>query len=109
MGGEDVVFRFLPIEDIKELGMRSGFPEKSADARMAQYEAETRTPKAGLASALTHALDVSPLALTRSDIDSDLGLRHTLFVLEDTYGLRVEEVDGEVCLRGGAIPGGAGG
>ena len=32
------------------------------------------------------------------DIDSDLGLMHTLFALEDTYGLRVEEVDGEVCL-----------
>lgn len=32
------------------------------------------------------------------DIDSDLGLMHTLFALEDTYGLRVEAADGEACL-----------
>ena len=84
---------------LKELGLRLGFPEKSADVRMAQYEAETRTPKAELTAALAHALDVSPQALTVPDIDSDLGLMHTLFALEDTCGLRVEEVDGEVCLR----------
>lgn len=91
-------FRKLRGMKLKELGLRLGFPEKSADVRMAQYEAETRTPKAELTAALAHALDVSPLALTVPDIDSDLGLMHTLFALEDTYGLRVGEVDGEVCL-----------
>ena len=92
-------FRILRGMKLKELGMKIGFPEKSADVRMAQYEAETRTPKAELTAALANALDVSPLALTVPDIDSDLGLMHTLFALEDTCGLRVEEVDGEVCLR----------
>ena len=91
-------FRKLRGMKLKELGLRLGFPEKSADVRMAQYEAETRTPKAELTAALAHALDVSPLALTVPDIDSDLGLMHTLFTLEDTYGLRVEEADGEICL-----------
>ena len=91
-------FRKLQGMKLKELGRKMGFPEKSADVRMAQYEAETRTPKAELTAALANALDVSPLALTVPDIDSDLGLMHTLFALEDTYGLRVEEVDGEVCL-----------
>ena len=92
-------FRKLRKLKLKELGLRLGFPEKSADVRMAQYEAETRTPKAELTAALAHVLDVSPQALTVPDIDSDLGLMHTLFALEDTYGLRVEEVDGEVCLK----------
>jgi len=32
----------------KYLGMLMGFPEKSADIRMAQYEAEAREPKAAL-------------------------------------------------------------
>ena len=91
-------FRKLRKLKLKELGLQLGFPEKSADVRMAQYEAETRTPKAELTAALAHVLDVSPQALTVPDIDSDLGLMHTLFALEDTYGLRVEEADGEVCL-----------
>ena len=91
-------FRILRGMKLKELGMKIGFPEKSADVRMAQYEAETRTPKAELTAALAHALDVSPQALTVPDIDSDLGLMHTLFALEDICGLRVEEADGEICL-----------
>ena len=36
----------------KYLGMLIGFPEKSADVRMAQYETGTRTPKADLTRAL---------------------------------------------------------
>ena len=91
-------FRILRGMKLKELGRKMGFPEKSADVRMAQYEAETRMPKADLTAAMANALDVSPLALTVPDIDSDLGLMHTLFALEDTCGLRVEAADGEVCL-----------
>lgn len=33
------------------------------------------------------------------DIESDQGLMHTLFALEDLYGLKVELVDGEAVLR----------
>ena len=28
-----------------------------------------------------------------------MGLLHTLFTLEDNYGLKIGEVDGEICLR----------
>lgn len=83
----------------KYLGMRAGFPEKTADVRMAQYESGTRTPKSELTAALAQALDVSPLAIDIPDIVSDLGLMHTLFALEDIYGLHVGKLDGEVCLR----------
>ena len=92
-------FRILRGMKLKELGRKMGFPEKSADVRMAQYEAETRTPKADLTANLAHALDVSPQALTVPDIDSDLGLMHTLFTLEDLRGLRIGELEGEICLR----------
>ena len=44
-------------------------------------------------------LDVSPQALDVPDIDSQIGLMHTLFTLEDVYGLTVSEADGEVCLK----------
>ena len=79
----------------KYLGQVVGFPEKTADVRMAQYESGTRTPKADLTKSLADALDVSPHALDVPDIDSNIGLMHTLFTLEDLRGLRVTEVDGE--------------
>ncbi len=48
---------------------------------------------------LAEVLDVSPYALSVPDIDSYVGLMHTLFTLEDNYGLKVSELDGEVCLK----------
>ncbi len=83
----------------KYLGMALGFPEKSADVRLAQYETGTRTPKADLTAAMAKVLDVSPHALSVPDIDSYVGLMHTLFTLEDRYSLKISEVDGEVCLK----------
>ena len=83
----------------KYLGMLLGFPEKSADVRLAQYETGARTLKADLTASLANALGVSPLALSVPDIDSYLGLMHMLFILEDRYGLTIDELDGEVCLR----------
>ena len=92
-------FRNLRGMTQKYLGLAVGFPEKSADIRMAQYESGTRTPKADLTSALAQVLDVSPHALDVPDIDSYVGLMHTLFTLEDKYGVQIDEIDGEVCLR----------
>ena len=48
---------------------------------------------------IANALEVSPRALDVPEIDSYVGLAHTLFALEDLYGLRIGEIDGEVCLR----------
>ena len=92
-------FRNLRGMTQKYLGMLVGFPDKSADVRMAQYESGARTPKADLTAALAKELDVSPQALAVPDIDSYTGLMHTLFTLEDIYGLTVEDRDGTICLR----------
>lgn len=92
-------FRLLRGMTQKYLGTAVGFPEKSADVRLAQYETGTRTPKADLTAVLAQVLDVSPQALSVPDIDSYIGLMHTLFTLEDNYGLTVSETDGEVCLK----------
>ena len=83
----------------KWLGMAIGFDEKTADVRMAQYESGTRSPKEKLINDIANTLEVSPRALTIPDTDSYVGLAHTLFALEDLYGLRIGEIDGEVCLR----------
>lgn len=83
----------------KYLGILAGFPERTADVRMAQYESGTRTPKADLTNKLAQILNVSPQALDLPNIDSYDSLMHTLFALEDIYGLKISEIDGEICLR----------
>ena len=92
-------FRNLRGMTQKYLGTLVGFSDRTADIRMAQYEAGTRTPKEDLTKALAAALDISPLSLSVPDIDSYLGLMHTLFALEDRYGLTIETKDGEVLFR----------
>ena len=80
-------------------GMAVGFPEKSADIRMAQYESGTRTPKADLTNKLAEVLEVSPAALDIPNIENYNGVMHTLFALEDIYGLRIDKLSDEVCIR----------
>ena len=92
-------FRIMRGFTQRALGMKLGFPEKSSDVRLAQYETGTRTPKSDITEALAKALDVSPRALAVPDIDTYIGLMHTLFTLEDRYGLEIFEHDGEPCLR----------
>lgn len=83
----------------KYLGLRVGFPERSADVRLAQYETGVRTPKADLTEALAKVLEVSPRALNVPNIDGLIGIAHTLFTLEDTYGLTIMRENGLPCLR----------
>lgn len=98
--GERIHFlRMLRGMTQKALGIAVGFPEKSADVRMAQYETGSRTPKADMTAELAKVLDVCPQALDVPEIDSYIGLMHTLFALEDIYGLEVCECDDEVHLR----------
>ena len=49
-------FRNLKGMTQKFLGVKVGFPEKTADIRLAQYESGTRTPKSDLTEALADAL-----------------------------------------------------
>ena len=92
-------FRNLRGMTQKYLGQVVGFPGKTADIRMAQYESGSRTPGGEGRESLASALGVSPLALSVPDIDSYLGLMHTLFTLEDRYGLTVETGENGVSLR----------
>ena len=82
----------------KWLGMAVGFSEKTADIRIAQYESGARTPKNKLVYAIAYVLGVSPHALTVPNIDSYVDLTHTLFTIEDLYGIKINKIDGELCL-----------
>ena len=92
-------FRLLRGFTQKYLGQQLGFSESQADVRIAQYEKGARSPKENYLNALADIFDVSPHALAVPDIDSYVGLMHTLFTLEDLYGLHIDEIDGELCLR----------
>ena len=83
----------------KQLGEVLGFLGKTSDVRMAQYESESRVPKHDLVKEMAGIFDVSTHALTVPDIDTYIGLMHTFFALEDMYGLKIDEMDGEVVLR----------
>ena len=79
----------------KQLGEQLGFKGKTSDVRMAQYESEARVPKIDLVKQMSQIFDVNTHALTVPDIDTHIGLMHTLFALEDMYGLKVRNVDGQ--------------
>ena len=83
----------------KELGELLGFLGKTSDVRVAQYETEARTPKADLVKEMAQIFGVSTRAINVPNIDSYLGLMHTLFAMEDMYGIKIGEIDGELCLR----------
>lgn len=83
----------------KWLGTAVGYTEKTADIRIAQYESGSRGPKEDLIKKLAEVLDVSTAALTVPDIESYVGIMHTLFTLEDLYGLRIDQIDGEPVIR----------
>ena len=83
----------------KQVGEAVGFKGNTSEVRMAQYETEARTPKDPLIRQLSEMYDVSPRAIKVPNIDSEIGLMHTLFSLEDIYGFRIDRSDDTLCLR----------
>lgn len=82
----------------KQLGEQLGFMGRTSDVRMAQYESEARIPKHNLVKEMAGILGVNSHALTVPDIDTDIGLMHTLFALEDIHGFQIAKKDGRICL-----------
>lgn len=83
----------------KYLGQMLGFKPRPGEIRMTQYETSRRTPKPELVETIAEVLSVSPMALDIPNIESELGLIHTLFALEDIYGLKIDRLEGIPCLR----------
>lgn len=83
----------------KALGVAVGFSETNADVRIAQYEKGKRVPRDELTGKLATALGVSSAFLQVPDICDPVGVIHTLFALEDMYGLEINTSDGSIVLR----------
>lgn len=73
----------------RALGRAVGFPAKTADIRIAQYESGARTPKHDLLCAFAQTLEVPVSALEVPYIKSRDELKQLLQALEDEYGLTV--------------------
>ena len=73
----------------RALGIAVGFPAKTADIRIAQYESGARTPKHALLCTLAEALGISPSALDIPRIKSREELNQLLLALEKEYALTV--------------------
>lgn len=81
-----------------QLGVKAGFSESDAAVRVYHYETGRRSPASDVTDRLAAALGISPRALDAPNVDTPERLMHTLFALEDLYGIRTCEADGEICL-----------
>ena len=88
-------FRLLHGFTQKYLGQQLSFSDMQADVRIALYEKGARSPKEKYLNAQADISEVSPHALAIPDIDSYVGLMHTLFALEGLYGLHIGEITKE--------------
>lgn len=82
----------------KELGLKSGFSEMSADVRIRQYETNKMIPKAGKLQEIANALDVPLSSLVNRRLNNNSDFMGTLFDMEDKYGLTVDKRDDEYIL-----------
>ena len=82
----------------KALGEMIGFPEASADVRVAQYESGSRTPKSDMVSKLANAVGVSSWALDVPYLGLPISYMHMLYAMEDEIGLQITEINGQLCL-----------
>ncbi|KXU40742.1 helix-turn-helix domain-containing protein [Longibaculum muris] len=91
--------RLFRNKTLKELGQGLGFPFSSADVRIAQYESNKKKPKKDVIESLAYGLDVSEMAIDIPDIESVYGAMYTLFQLERSHALIIDEDDGEPIIR----------
>ena len=81
-------FRILCGMTQKALGIAVGFPQDSADVRIAQYEFGARTPKQNQLYQMAKVLGVSPSELTVPRIKNSDELCCLLIALEDECGIK---------------------
>lgn len=69
----------------KQLAYLAGLSEPA----IRNYELENRTPSEKHIERIAWALGVSPFAISDPDIESYIGVMHTLFALEEKYGAKL--------------------
>ena len=95
LGSNLKTIRLFRNKTLKELGQILGFSTSSADVRISQYESDKKKPRENVIENLAYKLDVSPQAIDIPDIETYIGAIYTLFQLERSYGLKIDELDGQ--------------
>ena len=78
----------------KQLAIMSRMSEPA----IRNYELGNRYPNGKQLEKISGALGISPLAIADPDFNSYHGLMHSLFQLEDLYGLKPQIIDGKLVL-----------
>ena len=87
IGGKIKKYRELRGWTQKELGLRAGFAESSADVRIAQYEKNKRIPKENVLKDIAVALGIDETVFFDADLLDKNRMYHALFDIEDFHGL----------------------
>ena len=87
IGGKIKRFRELRGWTQKELGIRCGYKESTADVRIAQYEMNKKAPREKSLREICDALGINEGALFDADLNKKNTMYHALFDIEDLYGL----------------------
>ena len=79
----------------KDLGIKCGFPENSADVRIRQYESGKKIPRDTVLKTIAEVLEIDKLALYDANLIPYNRLYQALFDIEDFHGLHpVKKPDG---------------
>lgn len=95
IGGKIKMYRELRGWTQRELGLKAGFTESTADVRIAQYEKNKKIPRAEVLNKIAVALKVAEGTLYDADMLIYNTMYHALFDMEDFHGLHpVKKPDG---------------
>ena len=95
IGGKIKQYRELRGWSQRELGVRCGFTESTADVRIGQYENNKKIPREKMLKTIAAALEIDECALFDADLLVYNRMYHALFDMEDFHGLHpVKKPDG---------------
>ena len=86
-------YRILHNLSQKELGLKLGFSNTTADVRIRQYESGTKIPRDDIRQKMADVLDVDISALSDIDIKSDEDVMQVLFYLSEIFDMDIEKTD----------------
>ena len=82
----------------KELAIKAGLSESA----VRNYELGNRTASQDQLEKIANVLKISPFALADPNFDTYIGVMHSLFALEDQYGLHAYRDESGDCVPGEA-------
>ncbi|MDL2250139.1 helix-turn-helix domain-containing protein [Lachnospiraceae bacterium OttesenSCG-928-J05] len=83
----------------KELGIKCGFSESTADVRIAQYEKGKKVPREKALKDISAALEVNEGVLFDANFASRQLMYHAFFDIEDFHGLHPTLINGKYYLE----------